>query len=211
MKKPMGWVHDENHANKWRISDEFGLKTPGIQKPFQTKSGTSTAACVSLAYQTSAATTTAGRQTARYQQNQGATTTRGRWTIAIITITFTAIKLYSSISTTIGFTIFHSHLQHHCQHLTEVFFYASIAEHTQIFISSLGTRSNVNNNVNTSQVSACASLCVGGGWFVACSLLLTYCICTNTTTALMYSLIPIRMIFNHSTSSLINPFFASSF
>ena len=37
MKNPMASVHDENKAKIWRSSDDFGLRSPVIQKPLQTK------------------------------------------------------------------------------------------------------------------------------------------------------------------------------
>ena len=49
MKNPKAYVHDDNHAKtKLPISDDFGLRNPVIQKPFQTKSDTSIVARVSV-------------------------------------------------------------------------------------------------------------------------------------------------------------------
>ena len=39
-------TYDENHAKKWPICDDVGLRSPVVHKPFQTKSATSIVAGV---------------------------------------------------------------------------------------------------------------------------------------------------------------------
>ena len=41
MRNPMASVHDGIKAKMWRSSDNFGLRSPVIQKSLQTKSATS--------------------------------------------------------------------------------------------------------------------------------------------------------------------------